>query len=620
MIKNELSEFTKPIRVTFMLRGQNSPVILLLMLVLIASTVLRFYYVFACTNYTNYLGSDMGNYWEGADRNFTGNLFDMAQYAIWPPFFSRVLALIFKFLEYFGLLQFKLQVVLSFFILLSTASVLCMFSISKQIMKNDWFALITATIYAFYYPLIYLNCCVLSENFAIPFTLISIWLLFRNTNFSIIAAGIVLALATGARPGNAILGLPFVLYLFFRYKGFLVRIFKPLIFSLAFFSVVFLIMVENGHISKQSMRSLSASGAITFYLNMSKAYRVDFIHGGYDWVLVPPSTAGNVEYGQRTLDCLPYESKKLSELGMQLVKEDPKILLRNFINFKDLFFGVLFPSMGDAKGFSFLYTPYKYILFFMFLISLLIWVAYKTEYIDQLKLSVIVSVILLGFITFYLFNSEYRYVYSIAYAIHIIFIVTLYIMIKEFRRFKKHAFISFLIIAALFTTGFIIKEIPPRYVKMTISQDSNGVSNLYQPRNTIKKEVRYIDRIDFPNNSRLTHYRLGDFGIDENFFVDFKTSFDVKQAGNYDFTVYSDDGFDLYIDSVKVLADSNCRVFDNPSYYTTSLTEGPHELNVSYFQAFSTAGIVALYKKSMDNAVLYRIGENSKYFKFRKQH
>jgi len=488
-------------------------------------------------------------------------------------------------------------------------------------MNNNWFALITATLYAFYFPLIYSNCCVLSENFAIPFAIISTWFLFRGSNVNMVLAGICLGLASGVRPGNAILGLPFVLYLFFTFKSFLERIFKPLIFSMSFFAVVFIIMIENGHISNQSMKSLSASGAITFYLNMSKVHRVDFIHGGYDWVLVPPSTVTHLENGQKTLDCLPTDSKFLSTLGKQLIKEDPIILLRNFKNFKDLFFGVLFPSMGDARGFDFFYTPFKYILFFMFLFSLMGWIAFKTDYIDPLKFAVIISVVVLGFLTFYFFNSEYRYVFSIAYAIHILFVVAIYIIAKEFKRFRKEVFITLLCIVFLFITGFIIKDLPPHHILMTISQDSSNLFDLYQKRNTIKKEIKYIDHIDFPLNiDYLDQYRLGNFKYNANFFVDFQTTFDVTETGQYDFMVYSDDGFDLTIDTLKVISKNSCRSFEDPVYYSTNLQNGPHTISMSYFQASNTTGIVALYKKSIDNAVIYRIGENSRYFKFQKQH
>jgi hypothetical protein len=620
VVKNELSEIRNCIHDALNFKKTENIVRYLLYLLFIISALLRFYYVFFCTNYPNYLVSDMANYWEGAERHFSGNIFDMAQFVIWPPFFSRVLAFIFEILAFLGLFQFKLQIVLSFFIILSSLSVLCIFSITRQIIKNNWFSLLAATLYAFYFPLIYTNCCVLSENFAIPFAIFAIWFLFRGSNLNIVLAGISLALASGVRPGNAILGFPFVLFLFFTSAGFLKRFIRPLIFSLSFFALVFTIMIENGHISRQSMKQLSASGAITFYLNMTKLHRVDFIHGGYTWVLVPPSTVNNEENGQKTLDFFPFESKKLKELGMQLIKEDPKILLRNFSNFKDLFFGVLFPSMGDAGAFNFFYTPFKYILFFMFLLSLLGWIAFRTEYIDHLKLSLIISILLLGFLTFYLFNSEYRYIFSIAFAIHILFIVAIYVIIKEFKKSGKLVLISAVVILILFISGFAIRKLPSCPVKMTLSQDKNVVYDLYQSRNPALQKTIYIDRLDFPFNSGFTHYRIGDIGFQENFFADFQTSLDVRESGNYDFTIYSDDGFDFTIDSLKAMSENSCRSFKEPVYFTTFLSEGSHSIRISYFQASNGAGIVALYKKSKDNAVVYRIGENSRYFKFQKPH
>lgn len=77
-------------------------------------------------------------------------------------------------------------------------------------------------------------------------------------------------------------------------------------------------------------------------------------------------------------------------------------------------------------------------------------------------------------------------------------------------------------------------------------------------------------------------------GPNNNFAVQYEGSFETTEAGDYTFYLNSDDGSQLYIDGVLVV-DNDGLHGNRLETQTISLTEGPHIIEVRYFERGGTA-------------------------------
>lgn len=167
-------------------------------------------------------------------------------------------------------------------------------------------------------------------------------------------------------------------------------------------------------------------------------------------------------------------------------------------------------------------------------------------------------------------------------------------------------------------TLLIINQITPpsvdAVIKLTISKNRAGISNIHQTRNIeFTKEVM-VDVLDLSEKNRFRHPKLGDIGYVDNFFVDISKKFTVKTAGKYRFNVSSDDGFSLTIDGKRLCE----HVRDRPLTLQScpiDLSAGEHQFDLVYFQGFGNAGLKVDYLNELDKKV-YVFGENSKHLNF----
>ena len=166
--------------------------------------------------------------------------------------------------------------------------------------------------------------------------------------------------------------------------------------------------------------------------------------------------------------------------------------------------------------------------------------------------------------------------------------------------------------------GAILNRITPPHVtpvfNLVISKNRTAITNIHQPRNIeLTKEVK-VDRLNLADKSRFRHPKLGDIGFSNDFFVDVKSAFLVKKAGDYSFNIASDDGFVFSVDGKELcewnhdrpLTTDTCRV---------NLTAGTHEFTLVYFQGYGNAGLIAQYFYDTDGHQYY-MGEDSKYLEF----
>lgn len=151
-------------------------------------------------------------------------------------------------------------------------------------------------------------------------------------------------------------------------------------------------------------------------------------------------------------------------------------------------------------------------------------------------------------------------------------------------------------------------------VKLIISKNRVGISNIYQQRDIEFTREVMIDQLNLLDKSRFSHPKLGNIATySDDFFVDVDHKITVKQSDTYRFMMGSDDGFSLSIDG-KLICE---HLGDRP--YTIQpclifLNEGEHQVHISYFQGFGNSGFTVEYARGDEKPRWF--GEDSTSVKF----
>lgn len=151
-------------------------------------------------------------------------------------------------------------------------------------------------------------------------------------------------------------------------------------------------------------------------------------------------------------------------------------------------------------------------------------------------------------------------------------------------------------------------------VKLVISKNRVSISNIYQARDIELTREIMIDRLDLIVKNRFSHPKLGNIAnYSEDFFIDVNHPIQVKKADTYRFLMGSDDGFSLRIDG-KLICE---HLGDRP--YTVQpcmvfLSEGEHQVAISYFQGFGNSGFTVEYARGNEKPNWF--GDDSDSVKF----
>jgi len=133
-----------------------------------------------------------------------------------------------------------------------------------------------------------------------------------------------------------------------------------------------------------------------------------------------------------------------------------------------------------------------------------------------------------------------------------------------------------------------------KIIKTTIIQSSKPIRHIDDPLKLKKKEILWIDTLNFPKGNELRHPKYGYLGYRRNFVAYFDTDIEVPKDVYVDFIIYSDDGFRLTLDSKKIMEYPKDRPFQK-SEKIVKLTRGKHHLRIKYFQGYGQLGIVGYY-------------------------
>jgi len=385
----------------------------ILICILIGSFLVKFYFVFAVSDYQNYLYSDMKGYWARALQRYTSGSNPVGQTIIWPPVYHYYLAGLFSILSYIGLFEKKLEIILVFNIVFSTASVLFVYLISKQFLSTH-FSLIVSVFYAFTYPLIYINAFVMSEPTCLFLLLAAIYLLLTYTDRKLILflAGILFGYAVGIRPSIGLLGLSCAGYIFFTGGKNIKSFSRTVIFLTGFFIIVLSISVENYNVSQGRLKGLSAHGGANFLLRQCRVGKIICKVTDGMYVLSPPVFNAYPELRQietvRTR--MPfYNQKYFYKKGIECIMEKPlETLGGNFLLFKTLFWGPFFPGRSDVYGYDTFMSIFNTMIFFMFISLGLLFIPFKKGLLPRSKNIFLLSIICWILFTCYLFSTGQR--------------------------------------------------------------------------------------------------------------------------------------------------------------------------------------------------------------------
>lgn len=396
-------------------------------IIVIASFITRMIYVFQYTDYKGYLVSDMGGYWDRAIGRYNGDLFPLSQWTGWGPFYHFYLTSIFKILSFLHLFDHKLEIVIFLGILFSSISIIFVYLISSYLLKEPH-SILATLLYAFSYPLIYLNSLILTENLSIPILILAVFLLFtyHENKLIMFLTGAILAIAVACRPALGLMFISFFIYILYYKKLDLGSIFRSVLFACGFCIIIFLTFVEIFYISKGELISLYGSSGTTFFLLQCKHGSIESNYKGYYYVGSPPFTSSNhPNWPVFKTDHALHDQKYFYKLGYECMKKNPNFLLDGLISLRALFFNCLFPSFGSAANFGKLIDFANNLIFFMTITLGLLYFLLKDKILESKNVIFLISPILYTAIMSFFFPPEQRYLYPALFAIHILFFLVI---------------------------------------------------------------------------------------------------------------------------------------------------------------------------------------------------
>ena len=581
--------------------------------------ILRVIFVFIFTDYTNYLSSDMGGYWNRANELLEGNVSGIDQWVIWPPFYHILISQVFKVLQLLNMFSYRLEVVLGLNIFLGSISLYFLYEIIFIITGRKLISFVMLFIYGFAYPIIYMNAYILSENFAIPIVIISFYFLFKD---KYISSAIFLGIVTACRPPYGIFGLSFVMYLLLNNKSIIQKLYKAAIFSILFFIIIIITIAHNYHISGGKLKGLAACGGVDFYLALYQKYSVDCRWNGLYYVIVPPSVVGHPELGSLEVDVPIYDQKYFYHIAWEELSKNPKLWWIKVAMLKELIWGTMFPSANSCKGYPSYFDFWRIIHFVLFIISPLICVCFDERFVKRKELSTILFSLLSFVIICFFYQSEHRYFYSFAFLLYLVSFSVLHVLITSFKSHSKHILYYIILLLLIFAGKQVLlaaeKYTANKTVKITVLRNTEPITNIYNEVKISDANQYYVDTVVFPWSETLSHHLIGKTDYQENFTAIIETEANVLQEGVYEFIVYPDDAFSFYIDDQLLFGRLNWKAFDE-NKQEVNLTKGLHKIKIHFFQYGGKSGLVSYYRPVKDSNGFderYELGLSTKNIEF----
>lgn len=179
---------------------------------------------------------------------------------------------------------------------------------------------------------------------------------------------------------------------------------------------------------------------------------------------------------------------------------------------------------------------------------------------------------------------------------------------------KNWLFSFALALVSLLIIYRIIPVTVDQVVKLVVSKNRVSIANIYQQRDIEFTREVWVDVLNLEHKSRFGHPKLGNVATyTEDFFVDVDHKITVKDTDTYRFLVGSDDGFSLSVDGKLICEHLGDRPF-SVQPCLVHLTEGEHQVHVSYFQGYGNSGFTVEYARGDEKPRWF--GEDSRSVKF----
>jgi hypothetical protein len=366
--------------------------------------LLRLFYIFIFTKPGSYLWSDAGTYDTHALRMAKGIHIELSTY--WPPFFHIFLSVIYRPLIWLGLENWRVNIDVLIFTFFYIISFWCIYQIVKKLFSKN-IALIVLFVLILWYPFIFMNALIMSENLFLPLVFLGLYFLIvkPQTSLNGFWMGVFWGFAVILRPVFA-LSLPFFFFWAVYHKinwKFILNV------TIAASIIIFSMMAFNFFYTGGKEKSISSSGGFNFAMSWCDTKSVKYYTEDGYWYWF--ASAANIDYPEdKTISTnVPfYNQKYYYDMGIDCIKKNPAIIINNLASIKKLFHSHLFPTTSDMAGWNFFRHLFKIILIILFFTSMLsIIISPKSARKYLYLFALIISAL---FITIYLQNvGEERY-------------------------------------------------------------------------------------------------------------------------------------------------------------------------------------------------------------------
>jgi YD repeat-containing protein len=575
---------------------------------LVASGCLKLAYVFLLTDYPHYLFSDFQGYWDRARERIDGNEFSYSQWALWPALPHILLSWYLRAVDLAGLSALRLEAVLAANVLLSTGGVALVFGIAQQTLRHDRWAFAVAALYAFTFPLVYLNAFVMSEHVAVLCVLGAMWIVlrYRRNGRALAGAGAFLGLAVGLRPALGMLGLPFAAYVaaadWFDRRA----VVRAALFAAGFFAVVGGVVFENYRISQGQLVGLAANGGVNFYFAQCRTHEVISRHNGYLYRLVSPTTVEYPENGLLDVQRPFHDQSFFGALGWQCLREQPAFWRGALSRIHGLFFGPFLPAASSARGFDFLMAPFRWFFVFCALsLPLAVFVG-RRHGVHAGALALLGGALGVELITVLFFGAEHRYLYPMLAPLYVLCACVVMAVALDWRHMAKFVGLwAAVSISALGIVQATQRHPAPSLISATIGQFPPQSTKWPPPDLDAPDKAFLVDTLRFPDADSLRHPVHGDFGSHARAGLAFRTCMEVSEAGLYELQVVSDDAFELRLGDQPILS-----VPYRPGYAASRVVQvlnaGEYLYALRYFQAGRRVGVIATWRRVTSPNADYR--------------
>lgn len=323
-------------------------------LLLLAGFVLRIYYIFSFTTPEKYLWSDPGAYDLRALQMAKDQYVMFSTY--WPPFFHIILSFLYRPLVWLNLVYLRIKVDVIIFALLYIIAFFCIYQIVKK-MFSQKIALVVLAILIVWYPFIFLNYLVMSENLFILLFFVGLYFLITKTHnlYTGTWLGFLWACALLTRPIFALV-LPF-----FALWGLVYKIDKKFLFGFMAMGaiIIFSMMAFNFYYTKGAEHSISSNSGVGLATLWCNAKSMEFNANGYTFGFGPPA---NIDYPEerRFFTTVPFENQTYYyKMGWSCLKSHPHQLVDSLSSPAKAFSSYLFPTIGNVAYWEQLHIIFK---------------------------------------------------------------------------------------------------------------------------------------------------------------------------------------------------------------------------------------------------------------------